>query len=289
MDKIKIVDCPRDAMQGIHEFIPTEIKAEYINSLLKIGFDTLDFGSFVSPKSIPQMQDTAEVLKMLELDPEGTKLLAIIANFRGAKDACQFSEIKYLGFPFSISESFQMLNINASVKESLGRIEEINVVHKLCDMYNKNLVIYLSMAFGNPYGDEWSIDLLNEYIKKLKSMGIKYIALSDTVGFSTPEVINNIFNLFINEYPEIEFGAHFHSTANTWKEKVEAAYQSGCRRFDGALRGYGGCPLSAYHLVGNIATENIIFYFQDLGIETGINFDALNYSMNLAQKVFPQY
>jgi len=289
MDKIKIVDCPRDAMQGIHEFIPTEIKAEYINSLLKIGFDTLDFGSFVSPKSIPQMRDTADVLKRLEVDSDGTKLLAIIANFRGAKDACQFSEIKYLGFPFSISESFQMLNINASVKESLGRIEEINVVHKLCDMYNKNLVVYLSMAFGNPYGDEWSIELLNEYIKKLKTMGIKYIAFSDTVGFSTPEVINKIFNLFINEYPEIEFGAHFHSAANTWKEKVEAAYQSGCRRFDGALRGYGGCPLSAYHLVGNIATENIIFYFQDMGIDTGINFDALNYSMNLAQKVFPQY
>lgn len=289
MDKIKIVDCPRDAMQGIHEFIPTEIKAEYINSLLKIGFDTLDFGSFVSPKSIPQMRDTADVLKRLEVDSDGTKLLAIIANFRGAKDACQFSEIKYLGFPFSISESFQMLNINASVKESLGRIEEINVVHKLCDMYNKNLVVYLSMAFGNPYGDEWSIELLNEYIKKLKTMGIKYIAFSDTVGFSTPEVINKIFNLFINEYPEIEFGAHFHSAANTWKEKVEAAYQSGCRRFDGALRGYGGCPLSAYHLVGNIATENIIFYFQDMGIDTGINFDALNFSMNLAQKVFPQY
>lgn len=287
MAQIKIVDCPRDAMQGIHEFIPTEIKAEYINSLLKIGFDTLDFGSFVSPKSIPQMRDTADVLKRLDLDGTDTKLLAIIANFRGAKDACQFSEIKYLGFPFSISESFQMLNINASVKESLGRIEEINVVHKLCDMYNKNLVIYLSMAFGNPYGDEWSIELLNDYIKKLKSMGIKYIALSDTVGFSTPKLIEKIFSLFLNEYPEIEFGAHFHSTANTWKEKVEAAYQSGCRRFDGALRGYGGCPLSAYHLVGNIATENIIFYFQDLGLNTGINFDALNYSMSLAQKVFP--
>lgn len=287
MAQIKIVDCPRDAMQGIHEFIPTEIKAEYINSLLKIGFDTLDFGSFVSPKSIPQMRDTADVLKRLDLDGTDTILLAIIANFRGAKDACQFSEIKYLGFPFSISESFQMLNINASVKESLGRIEEINVVHKLCDMYNKNLVIYLSMAFGNPYGDEWSIELLNDYIKKLKSMGIKYIALSDTVGFSTPKLIEKIFSLFLNEYPEIEFGAHFHSTANTWKEKVEAAYQSGCRRFDGALRGYGGCPLSAYHLVGNIATENIIFYFQDLGLNTGINFDALNYSMSLAQKVFP--
>lgn len=287
MAQIKIVDCPRDAMQGIHEFIPTEIKAEYINSLLKIGFYTLDFGSFVSPKSIPQMRDTADVLKRLDLDGTDTKLLAIIANFRGAKDACQFSEIKYLGFPFSISESFQMLNINASVKESLGRIEEINVVHKLCDMYNKNLVIYLSMAFGNPYGDEWSIELLNDYIKKLKSMGIKYIALSDTVGFSTPKLIEKIFSLFLNEYPEIEFGAHFHSTANTWKEKVEAAYKSGCRRFDGALRGYGGCPLSAYHLVGNIATENIIFYFQDLGLNTGINFDALNYSMSLAQKVFP--
>lgn len=287
MNRIKIIDCPRDAMQGIHEFIPTDLKAEYINSLLKIGFDTLDFGSFVSPKAIPQMRDTAEVLKKLELQSDGTKLLAIIANLRGARDACHFEEINYLGFPFSISESFQMLNINASVKESLGRIEEINVVHKLCDIYNKNLVIYLSMAFGNPYGDEWSIDLLNEYIKKLKSMGIKYVALSDTVGFSTPDVIKNIFELFLREYPDIEFGAHFHSIAKTWKEKIESAYQAGCRRFDGALKGYGGCPLSAYHLVGNIATENIIFYFQDIGVPTGIDIEALDYSMKLAQKIFP--
>ncbi len=288
MDKIKIVDCPRDAMQGIHEFIPTDIKAEYINSLLKIGFDTLDFGSFVSPKSIPQMRDTAEVLKKLDLKNNTTKLLAIIANFRGAKEACQFDEINFLGFPFSISESFQMLNINATVVESLGRIEEINVVHKLCDMYNKHLVIYLSMAFGNPYGDNWSIDLLNEYVKKLKSMGIKYIALSDTVGFSTPETIKHIFELFISEFPDIEFGAHFHSISKTWKEKIDAAYKAGCKRFDGALRGYGGCPLSAYHLVGNIATENIIYYLQEMNVQTGIDMNALLYSMSLAQKVFPQ-
>lgn len=289
MDRVKLIDCPRDAMQGLHEFIPTDIKAEYINSLLKIGFDTLDFGSFVSPKAIPQMRDTAEVLKKLDLSKDGTQLLAIIANLRGARDACHFDEIQYLGFPFSISESFQMLNINATVKESLGRIEDINVVHKLCDMYKKDLVIYLSMAFGNPYGDPWSVDLVNECINNLKSMGIKYIALSDTVGFSTPEMIKELFELFLNEYPEIEFGAHFHSTAQTWEEKIEAAYKAGCRRFDGALRGYGGCPLSAYHLVGNVATENLIYYFTQIGVDTNIDMDALTYSMQLAQKVFPQY
>lgn len=289
MYKIKIVDCPRDAMQGIHEFIPTERKIEYINSLLKIGFDTLDFGSFVSPKAIPQLSDTAKVLKKIDLNSTGTKLLAIIANLRGARLACQFDEISFLGFPFSISESFQMLNINASVKESIGRIEDINVVHRLCAKHNKELVIYLSMAFGNPYGDDWSIELLNEYIKKLQSLGIRYIALSDTVGFSNPEIISKIFTLFLKEYPDIEFGAHFHSTAKTWKEKVESAYLSGCYRFDGALKGYGGCPLSAYHLVGNIATENIIYYFHSLGIDTGLDMQALDYSMNLAQNVLPQF
>ncbi len=286
---IKLVECPRDAMQGLDVFIPTEQKAEYINSLLKIGFHTIDFGSFVSPRSIPQMRDTAKVLEKLDLDNTNSELLSIVANYRGARDACEFDEIRYLGFPFSISESFQRLNINATIKESLGRIEDINVVHNLCYEYGKDLVVYFSMAFGNPYGDEWDYDLLFKWVEILKGYDVRIIALSDTVGFSDRESINRIFTNLINEFPGIEFGAHFHTTPDKWEEKVDAAYNAGCRRFDGALKGFGGCPLSAYHLVGNMATENLISYFDSKNVELYLNRITLETSMAIAGKVFPAY
>ena len=286
-DKLKIIECPRDAMQGIKEFIPTETKTAYINTLLQVDFDTIDFGSFVSPKAIPQLQDTVKVLDGLDLSTTKTKLLAIIANTRGAQDACNFEEINYLGFPFSISETFQQRNTNSSIYQSLKTVEEIQ---NLCAKNKKQLVVYLSMAFGNPYGDVWNSDICITWAKHLHNMGIRIIAPSDTIGSSTPETINFLFSHLIPEFTDVEFGAHLHSTPEKIIEKVEAAYSSGCRRFDSAVLGFGGCPMAADDLTGNIATEVMVNYFVSKKIATSLNLDLLNGEvMKLSTQLFNQY
>lgn len=281
---MKIIECPRDAMQGIVEFIPTQKKADYINSLLKVGFDTIDFGSFVSPKAIPQLRDTAEVLAKLDLSTTKSKLLAIIANVRGAQDAVVFNEITYLGFPFSISETFQQRNTNSSITESLKRVEEIQ---SLCVKNNKKLVVYISMAFGNPYGDAWSSDVVIKWVKTLSSLGVKIIALSDTIGVSNPENISYLFSNIIPEFTSVEIGAHLHTRQDKWEEKVKAAYDNGCRRFDSAMKGFGGCPMAEDVLVGNMPTENLVSYFTDRKIDLGINSTAFNEAMIVAGLTFP--
>ncbi len=285
---MKIIECPRDAMQGIDDFIPTDLKVKYINSLLKVGYDTIDVGSFVSPKAIPQMRDTAEVLKKIDLTGRATthvsSLLAIIANLRGAQDAVQFDEINYLGFPFSISETFQRRNTNSTIVESLIRVEEIQ---NECIQHKKELVVYLSMAFGNPYGDEWSSDIAIHWSHKLHEMGIKIIALSDTIGVSNPENISTLFSALIPELKDVEFGAHLHTTPDKWEEKVKAAYDSGCRRFDAAIKGFGGCPMASDKLTGNMPTENLLSYFQNKNIPLDIDMKAFSEAMILAGEVFP--
>ena len=281
---MKLIECPRDAMQGVHEFISTEKKVVYINSILKVGFDTVDFGSFVSPKAIPQMRDTAQVLEQLDLSVGSSKLLAIIANVRGAQDAVEFEEITYLGFPFSISETFQQRNTNSSMAESLYRIEEIQ---DLCSRNKKKLIVYLSMAFGNPYGDEWNSDIVITWTKKLAQMGIKTIALSDTIGVSNPENITYLFSELIPEFPGIEIGAHLHTTPETWEEKIHAAYTSGCRRFDSAIKGYGGCPMATDKLTGNMPTEKLISYFKKNNIATGLNENAFADALHLTGSTVP--
>ena len=277
---MKIIECPRDAMQGISEFIPTDVKAAYINQLLKVGFDTIDFGSFVSPKAIPQLRDTAEVLAQLDLENTSSKLLSIIANTRGAVDACSFEEINYLGFPLSVSEQFQKRNTNKSIAEALQVVEGIQ---NLCLKNNKELVVYLSMAFGNPYGENYHPDIVAELTEKLYKLEVKTIALSDTIGVSSPINITPLFSTLIGEYSTIEFGAHFHTTADTWKEKVESAFQNGCRRFDAALKGYGGCPMAKDDLVGNMPTEKLITYFTE---DLGLNKQELEKSLALSGSVF---
>lgn len=253
---MKLIECPRDAIQGIKHFIPTEKKIKYINLLLESNlFDTIDFGSFVSPKAIPQMADTAEVVQGLNLSHTQTKLLAIIANERGATEACQFEQISYLGYPFSISETFQLRNTNATISESLERVKAIQEITEKAD---KQLVIYISMGFGNPYGDEWDAGIAIKWVDKLQKLGIKIFSLSDTVGVATPESITYLFENLIPKYPNLEFGAHLHTTPDTWQEKVDAAYKAGCRRFDGAILGYGGCPMAADELVGNMPMENLL-------------------------------
>ena len=281
--ELKIIECPRDAMQGIKEFIPTEVKIDYLNQLLKVGFHTLDFGSFVSPKAIPQLKDTAEVLAGLDLESIKTKLLAIIANERGAKDAVQHEEIAYLGYPFSISETFQQRNTNASIEESLDRVAHIQ---DLALKNNKDLVIYISMGFGNPYGDPYHEDIVADWLRKLKAMDIGIFALSDTIGVSEPGIISRLFSTLIPEYPDLEIGAHLHTTPDTWKEKIEAAYNSGCRRFDGAIAGYGGCPMAADDLTGNMPTEKMIAYFNERLSEDVVDMDELNQAIREAGRVF---
>jgi len=281
---VKIIECPRDAMQGLHGFIPTDKKAAYINQLLKVGFDTIDFGSFVSPKAIPQLKDTAEVLNQLELSNTTSKLLAIVANQRGATDACNFEEINYLGFPFSISETFQQRNTNSSIIESLKRVEDIQ---SLCVNNNKELVVYISMAFGNPYGDEWNSEIVIDWTKRLSDLGVKIIALSDTTGVSNPENISYLFGNIIPEFTNVEIGAHLHTTPTTWEEKVNAAYKNGCKRFDGAIKGFGGCPMATDDLTGNMATENLISYFNQNKITTGLDSNEFNDSIQNALNVFP--
>ena len=280
---LRLIECPRDAMQGLKEFIPTQKKAEYINALLKVGFDTIDFGSFVSPQAIPQMRDTADVLKLLDLNKAKSKLLAIIANQRGAEDACKFDEITYLGFPFSISETFQQRNTNSSIEESLKRVE---IISDLCNKNKKKMLIYISMAFGNPYGDEWNKDIAIHWTEKLvKNFEVKIIALADTVGVSNPENISYMFSCLIPEFPNVEFGAHLHTTPDLWKEKITAAVENGCYRFDCAINGFGGCPMAADKLVGNMPTENLLSFFREKNTE--MDFTAFEQARKLAVKIFP--
>jgi len=280
---LKIVECPRDAMQGIPEFIPTEVKIDYLNLLLKVGFHTLDFGSFVSPKAIPQLVDTREVLAGLDLSETSTKLLAIVANYRGAQDATKHEAIDYLGYPFSISETFQRRNTNASIEQSIGRVEEIQ---KLCQKGNKQLVIYLSMGFGNPYGDPYHEDILAKWIEKLVALEIQVFAPSDTIGAAKPDLIKRVYQTLIPEFPELEIGAHLHTTPDSWEEKVEAAYLAGCRRFDGAIAGFGGCPMAADELTGNLPTERMVDYFDKVGEDLALNKDAFEKARSMASKVF---
>lgn len=280
---IQVVECPRDAMQGIAHFIPTEKKAEYINMLLKVGFHTIDFGSFVSPKAIPQMRDTAAVLSKLNLDDTNSKLLGIVANSRGAEEASSFDEIQYLGYPFSVSEIFQQRNTNRSIEDSLVLVEEMQ---NLCVSRNKDLVVYLSMAFGNPYGESWDVDIVAKWSEVLANMGIKILSLSDTVGASSKETITPLFSMLIQEFQEVTFGAHLHTTPQTWKEKVLAAYHAGCTRFDTAIQGFGGCPMAKDNLTGNMPTEKILSFFNEHKENTGLNAMAFESSYNKAKEIF---
>lgn len=284
-DYIKIIECPRDAMQGIHQFIPTSDKIRYINQLLKVGFDTIDFGSFVSPKAIPQMADTARVLEGLELSESSSSLLSIVANVRGAKEATSHEQIKYIGFPFSISETFQLRNTNSTIEESLVMVDEIL---ELCAVSGKTSVVYLSMGFGNPYGDMWNADIVMKWVSRLADMGCTILAISDTVGIANPESISYLYKNLISAYPDVEFGAHLHTQQNNWREKVEAAYRFGCRRFDCAVKGFGGCPMAKDDLTGNLPTENLISYANGLDIQTGLDYGAFFDALAIANEVFPK-
>jgi len=286
MSKIKLIECPRDAMQGIKNFIPTELKVKYIQSLLSCGFDTLDFGSFVSPKAIPQMQDTAEVISRLDLRGTNSKLLAIVANIRGAQDACVHGAIDYLGYPFSISENFQMRNTHSTIAQS---VDTLKGILELADAHGKEVVTYISMGFGNPYGDPWNVEIVGEWTEKLAALGSSILSLSDTIGSSTPEVIHHLFSNLIPKYPEIEFGAHLHTTPTRWKEKVAAAHKAGCRRFDGAIQGFGGCPMAKDELTGNMPTEKMLSYFTQHREQTGVNWMAFEASYNKATELFSVY
>ena len=281
--QLKLIECPRDAMQGWPHFIPTEKKIEYINALLKVGFDTIDFGSFVSPKAIPQMADTKEVIGNLQLANGRSKLLAIIANERGAEDAVIFDEITYLGFPFSVSETFQLRNTNSTIAQSVDRVEEIQ---NLCIKNKKELVVYISMGFGNPYGDVYNEEIVFDWVTKLVAMDIKIISLADTVGLATKEQVFSITKNLVDLLPETEIGVHLHSTAANWKEKVDAALQAGCKRFDGALKGIGGCPMADDELVGNMDTELMIPYFEELNLLDNVDREALKLSSMMASKIF---
>lgn len=278
-----LVECPRDAMQGWKHFIKTEDKIRYINSLLKVGFHTIDFGSFVSPKAIPQMADTKEVLNGLRLNVKGSKLLAIVANKRGAEEAVLFNEITYLGFPFSISPTFQQRNTNSSIEESLVRVDEIQ---ELCIKHNKQMVVYLSMGFGNPYGDEYNENILLHWADEMVKRGIQIISLSDTVGVATPQQISVALETLIPKYPTTEIGVHLHSTVNNFKEKLATAVAAGCTRFDGALKGIGGCPMAQDDLVGNMNTELMIPYLEEKGLLNGLNKEALAESLQIASEIF---
>ncbi|WP_138434354.1 hydroxymethylglutaryl-CoA lyase [Winogradskyella algicola] len=282
---VKLIECPRDAMQGIKDFIPTEKKVQYIQSLLRVGFDTIDFGSFVSPKAIPQMVDTAKVLSQLDLSATKSKLLAIIANTRGANDASIHPEIQYLGFPFSISENFQMRNTHKTIAQSVVTLQEIL---EIADKSDKEVVVYISMGFGNPYGDPWNVDIVGEWTERLAKMGVKILSLSDTIGSSNPDNINYLFSNLIPKYPEIEFGAHLHTTPTTWFEKIDAAYKAGCRRFDGAIQGFGGCPMAKDDLTGNMPTEKMLSYFTQKKAHD-LNAMSFESAYNEATKIFSKY
>ncbi len=283
MEAIKLIECPRDAMQGWKSFIPTEDKIAYINQLLKVGFDTLDFGSFVSPKAIPQMADTKQVIEKLELENSRTQLLAIVANTRGAREASDFHQITYLGYPFSISPTFQKRNANSTIEDSLQTVKEIKAI---CDNNNMEPVIYISMAFGNSYGDNYNEDIVVEWITKLVEEGIGIISLADTVGLARPPQIASLVKKVILTFPGIETGVHLHSTTLNWKEKIDAALHSGCLRFDGALKGVGGCPMAEDELVGNMDSELLIPYFEKLDLLKNIDLPALKKAKEIASKIF---
>jgi len=285
MQSLKLIECPRDAMQGIKEFIPTDKKIEYINSLLKVGFDTVDFGSFVNPKAIPQMAHTEEVLKGLDLSSTKSKLLSIVANKRGAENASVFEEIDYLGYPFSLSETFQQRNTNASIEESFMRLAQIQ---QICVKSSKKLVVYLSMGFGNPYGDPWSPELVAQWSERLHNeLGITIMALSDTIGVSNDETIRSVMKTVIPEFKNVEFGAHLHTTPHTFAEKVKATVESGCFRLDGAIKGFGGCPMAKDDLTGNMPTEKMVEWLHQNDYQTGLDMDAFNHSILLSASVFP--
>lgn len=286
MKDVKLIECPRDAMQGIKDFIPTQKKIDYTQSLLRCGFDTIDFGSFVSPKAIPQMKDTAEVLANLDLSKTQSKLLAIIANVRGANDASKHPEIDYLGYPFSISENFQMRNTHKTIAESVEILKEILEIAAKTD---KEVVAYLSMGFGNPYGDPWNVEIVGEWTEKLAKMGVKILSLSDTIGTSDEESITYLFSNLIPKYPEVEFGAHLHTTPDAWHEKVDAAYKAGCRRFDGAVQGFGGCPMAKDELTGNMPTEKMLSYFNANKIDSNIKMTSFESAYNMATELFGKY
>ena len=285
-EKVKMIECPRDAMQGIKAFIPTNEKVKYIQSLLGCGFDTIDFGSFVSPKAIPQMVDTAEVLAQLDLSKTQSKLLAIVANVRGAQDASVHGAIDYLGYPFSISENFQMRNTHKTIAQS---VEILQQILDIAAATNKEVVTYISMGFGNPYGDPWDVEIVGEWTQKLAAMGVRILSLSDTVGSSTPEVIDYLFANLIPAYPKIEFGAHLHTTPTKWHEKVAAAYNAGCRRFDGAVQGFGGCPMAKDELTGNMPTEKMLSFFTSVKADTNVNWMVFEAAYNKATELFSVY
>lgn len=281
---VKLIECPRDAMQGLKDFIPTAEKIRYINALLQVGFDTIDAGSFVSPAAVPQMKDTGEVFKGLDLGGSRSKLLAIVANVRGAQDALAFDEIDYLGFPLSVSETFQKKNTNKSIEEAFGIVGEIQ---NICTAKNKKQVVYLSMGFGNPYGDPYNKEYILEFTERLYAMGVRIISLSDTIGVSDKENIHFLFTSLIPAFPEVEFGAHMHSTPQQAREKIEAAFRAGCKRFDGAMKGFGGCPMAKDDLTGNIATEVLTEYFDQLNVDLGIDKQKFQESLLIASEVFP--
>jgi hydroxymethylglutaryl-CoA lyase len=284
VEKLKIVECPRDAMQGLVDFIPTETKIEYLKTLLQVGFDTLDFGSFVSPKAIPQLRDTAEVLEGISHVKSNTQLLAIIANTRGAEDACRYQNIRYLGFPLSISETFQQRNTNKSINEAMVQLQEIQ---DLCIKFDKKLVTYISMGFGNPYGDPYNKGIVLEFSERLKNMGVGIISLADTIGAADNETIRFLFETLIPAYPDVEFGAHLHANPAFAMQRIKAAYEAGCRRFDGAIRGFGGCPMAKDDLVGNMDTATILQFAKERNLETGVNEEYFQDAYEMALKVFP--
>ncbi|MFL2666013.1 MAG: hydroxymethylglutaryl-CoA lyase [Flavobacteriaceae bacterium] len=286
MSLIKVVECPRDAMQGIKNWIPSKYKISYIQSILSVGFDVVDFGSFVSPRAVPQMKDTHHVLEGLDLSSTKSKLLAIVANLRGAKDACNYSQISYLGYPFSISENFQMRNTNKSIEES---ISELSKIIELANKNKKEVVVYLSMGFGNPYGDQWNYEIVEKWIDLLYFMNIKTISISDTVGAAKIEDIKTVFSNTVVKYPTIEFGAHFHTKPNEWHEKIDTAYKAGCKRFDSAIQGYGGCPMAKDELTGNFPTEKLITYFNSKNVSLNINALHFKSSFNESTKLFSRY
>jgi hydroxymethylglutaryl-CoA lyase len=281
---MKLIECPRDAMQGLETFIPTDAKVRYINQLMKVGFDTIDFGSFVSPKLIPQMRDTSSVVENINFNGSKTKLLAIVANTRGALEACKYDAITYLGFPLSVSETFQLRNTNKTIGEALNALEEIK---NACDRSNKKLVTYISMGFGNPYNDPYDVDLVIGFVDVLKTLGSDIISIADTIGVSSPQIIASMFGLISHQYPKLEVGAHLHSTPHTATEKIEAAYKSGCKRFDGAILGFGGCPMAEDELVGNLATEKILDYLESEGVKNEISMLELGKAIQMAGEIFP--
>ncbi|MFC5281985.1 hydroxymethylglutaryl-CoA lyase [Pedobacter alpinus] len=280
---IKLIECPRDAMQGIEHFISTDLKANYINLLLNVGFDTIDFGSFVSPKAIPQMRDTAKVLNKLNINQNSSKLLAIVGNLRGAQDASAFEEIKYLGFPFSVSETFQQRNTNSSINDALKTLEQIN---NLCIKHDKEIVTYLSMGFGNPYGDDWNTEILHFWAKKISDLGVNIISLADTTGISTPENISTIFPDLTYEFKHVEWGMHLHATSTDADAKIKAAFTTNCKRFDSAIKGFGGCPMATNKLIGNIATEKVIEYLKENTPNNSLNYKAFNVAYTFSSQIF---